>query len=321
MRRRGLPPLLLLALLAAAAHRGAGGDREADAQDEDFVGWRGESFEPADTFAADPKSQESWVELLSWEPRAYLYHGFAAHWEADHLIELVRAAPRRGAPAVATVGSGAARRTPRARPPARPPAQARPHVKKSEVVDSDTGEFMLSKERTSSGAFLRRGQTDVVASLERRLAEWTMLPVENGEPFHILHYQEGEEYTPHFDYFFESKNTENGGQRIATALLYLSDVDEGGETVFPDSKKRPTEEEKAGFSVCGQAGLAVKPRKGDCLLFWSLRPDGVTKDTFSLHAGCPVCPSGQEAGKKCNKWSATKWIRVGEHKDWGGPDA
>lgn len=47
--------------------------------------------------------------------------------------------------------------------------------------------------------------------------------------------------------------------------------------------------------------FSVKPRKGDALLFFSLKPDA-SPDEFSLHAGCPVL--------KGTKWSATKWIHV-----------
>jgi prolyl 4-hydroxylase len=46
---------------------------------------------------------------------------------------------------------------------------------------------------------------------------------------------------------------------------------------------------------------AVKPTKGDALLFFSLHPDATT-DLDSLHGSCPVI-EGQ-------KWSATKWIHV-----------
>ena len=89
------------------------------------------------------------------------------------------------------------------------------------------GGQMHHRDRTSSGTFLRRGQDEIVKRLENRIARWTKLPVENGEPFHVLHYQQGNEYTAHFDYFHDSVNAQNGGQRIATALIYLSDVDEG----------------------------------------------------------------------------------------------
>lgn len=47
--------------------------------------------------------------------------------------------------------------------------------------------------------------------------------------------------------------------------------------------------------------LAVKPEKGDALLFFSLHPDATT-DTKSLHGSCPVIEG--------EKWSATKWIHV-----------
>lgn len=77
------------------------------------------------------------------------------------------------------------------------------------------------------------------------------------------------------------------------------DVEEGGETVFPHAPLR--EGQRAGeYSECGMQGLAVKPRRGDALLFWSVNPDGST-DPDSLHGGCPVI--------RGTKWSATKWMR------------
>lgn len=85
---------------------------------------------------------------------------------------------------------------------------------------------------------------------------------------------------------------------IATVLMYLSTPEEGGETVFPSAGVKVA---GAGWSDCARAGFAVKPRKGDALLFYSLLPDG-SKDLASLHGSCPVI--------KGTKWSATKWIHV-----------
>ncbi len=57
----------------------------------------------------------------------------------------------------------------------------------------------------------------------------------------------------------------------------------------------------AGFSECAMKSLAVRPKKGDAVLFWSLRTDG-SLDRGSMHGSCPVL--------KGTKWAATKWCVV-----------
>lgn len=39
----------------------------------------------------------------------------------------------------------------------------------------------------------------------------------------ILNYVHGQKYEPHYDYFHDTVNArpENGGQRVATVLMYL----------------------------------------------------------------------------------------------------
>ncbi|PWZ07403.1 putative prolyl 4-hydroxylase 10 [Zea mays] len=89
-------------------------------------------------------------------------------------------------------------------------------------------------------------------------------------------------------------------------LRKLEVQEDGDETVFPSST---TNSSSSPFynelSECAKGGLSVKPKMGDAILFWSMKPDG-SLDPTSLHGGCPVI--------KGNKWSSTKWMRVHEYK-------
>ncbi|GMY28173.1 probable prolyl 4-hydroxylase 3 [Fagus crenata] len=211
---------------------------------------------------------EQWTEVLSWEPRAFIYHNLLSKEECEYLISL-----------------------------------ATPHMTKSTVVDSKTGRSKDSRVRTSSGMFLRRGQDKIISDIEKRIADFSFIPAEG---LQVLHYEIGQKHDPHFDYFLDEFNTKNGGQRIASLLMYLSDVEEGGEMVFLAANQNfssvPWWHE---LSECGKGGLSVKPKMGDALLFWSMRPNA-TLDPSSLHGSCPVV--------RGNKWSATKWMHVGEYK-------
>ena len=64
-----------------------------------------------------------------------------------------------------------------------------------------------------------------------------------------------------------------------------TDVEQGGETVFPASRVNSSEVPHWDeLSECAQKGLSVRPRMGDALLFWSMKPDA-TLDSTSLHGG------------------------------------
>ncbi|ONK59707.1 uncharacterized protein A4U43_C08F9540 [Asparagus officinalis] len=149
--------------------------------------------------------------------------------------------------------------------------------------------------------FLEKGQDETVARIEQRIAAWTFLPHENGEAMQILHYENGQKYEPHFDYFHDKTNQQRGGHRIATVLMYLSNVEKGGETIFPNAEGKLSQPKDDTWSECARKGYAVKPQKGDALLFFSLHLDATT-DSISLHGSCPVIEG--------EKWSATKWIHV-----------
>lgn len=248
--------------------------------EERLIGWKGETYHaekkesPHDLMhrvSEEEKARGAWIEQLSWRPRAYVYHGFMTEEECDHII-----------------------------------AVAKPSVRRSTVVDSETGKVKTDPIRTSFQTFLRRGYDPVVTAIEERLARWAMIPYENGEDMQVLKYTYGQKYDAHHDVGeLTSKSGQqlaaDGGYRVATALLYLTTVEEGGETVFPISEwiDPQRESESQSYSPCGKRGVAAKPVKGDVLLFWSV---GLTNeiDPASMHAGCPVL--------KGEKWTGTKWL-------------
>ena len=63
----------------------------------------------------------------------------------------------------------------------------------------------------------------MITKLEQRIASWSQIPVSHGEPIQVLRYEIGQEYQPHYDYFFHKGGM--GNNRIATVLMYLSDVE------------------------------------------------------------------------------------------------
>jgi prolyl 4-hydroxylase len=217
-------------------------------------------------------------------PRAFVYEGFLTDEECDHILALSKG-----------------------------------HLHKSGVVDAKTGGSTTSDIRTSTGTFISRAHDPTITAIEERIELWSQIPVDHGEALQVLRYENGQEYKAHFDYFFHKGGKRNN--RIATVLLYLSDVEEGGETVFPNTDV-PTDRDRSQYSECGNGGKSVKARKGDALLFWSMKPGGEL-DPGSSHAGCPVI--------KGVKWTATKWMHVnaiGKHGDdvhkifyEGGPQA
>ncbi|WOK93963.1 putative prolyl 4-hydroxylase 6 [Canna indica] len=224
------------------------------------------------------------VTQISWRPRIFLYKGFLSDEECDHIIKL-----------------------------------ARKKIARSMVADNESGNSIKSKVRTSSGMFLQKHQDEVITRIERRIATWTFLPEENAESIQVLRYQDGEKYEPHYDYFQDVKNQVRGGHRYATVLMYLSDVERGGETVFPNAEGASSQHKDETWSECARNGLAVKPHKGDAVLFFSLHINGTT-DPASLHGSCPVIEG--------EKWSAPKWIHVRSFDDpqepsssWGCSDA
>ncbi|KAL7156924.1 hypothetical protein ABFS83_02G041500 [Erythranthe nasuta] len=204
-------------------------------------------------------------QVLSWRPRAVYYPNFATDEQCQNVIKITKTKLR-------------------------PSSLA---LRKGETAESTKGI------RTSSGAFVSAWEdnTGTLEFIERKIARATMLPRSHGEAFNVLRYEIGQRYVSHYDSFNPAEYGPQHSQRIASFLLYLSDVEEGGETMFPFENGSNMD---IGYDYEGCIGLKVKPRRGDGLLFYSLFPNG-TIDQTSLHGSCAVV--------KGEKWVATKWIR------------
>jgi prolyl 4-hydroxylase len=166
-------------------------------------------------------------------------------------------------------------------------ALARPRLAPSTIVDPDSGKDTVSMSRSSEGMFFRLEENPLVARIDRRVSQLMGLPLENGEGLQVLRYPPGAASMPHYDFLMPT-NARNrasiarSGQRVATMVIYLNDLEEGGETVFPE------------------AGFAASPRRGAALWF-EYRNRAGQLDPRSLHAG--AAPLSGE------KWIVTKWMR------------
>ena len=109
----------------------------------------------------------------------------------------------------------------------------------------------------------------------------------------LVRYQPGQYFNWHYDAVPTTKLV-NGGQRVATLLVYLNDVPDGGRTAFRDLRAGGTDETGAPLR------LAVAPKKGRAILFSPAAADDGTPDERTLHAGEPT-----EAGE--DKWIAQLW--------------
>ncbi|WP_296405805.1 2OG-Fe(II) oxygenase, partial [Psychrobacter sp.] len=141
--------------------------------------------------------------------------------------------------------------------------------------------------RTSTSTSYQRGQTDLIKTIEARIAELLNWPIDHGEGLQLLRYEDGGEYRPHFDYFDPAQKssqivTEKGGQRLGALLMYLSEVDSGGSTRFPN------------------LNFEIRPKKGSALYFANTDLNGDI-EPLTLHAGMPVTEGV--------KYLATKWLR------------
>ncbi|CAO2643102.1 Prolyl 4-hydroxylase subunit alpha-2 [Lemmus lemmus] len=162
---------------------------------------------------------------------------------------------------------------------------AKPKLARATVRDPKTGVLTVASYRVSKSSWLEEDDDPVVARVNRRMQHITGLTVKTAELLQVANYGMGGQYEPHFDF---SRSDEQDafkrlgtGNRVATFLNYMSDVEAGGATVFPD------------------LGAAIWPKKGTAVFWYNLLRSG-EGDYRTRHAACPVLVG-------C-KWVSNKWF-------------
>lgn len=110
----------------------------------------------------------------------------------------------------------------------------------------------------------------------------------------VIRYEKDQALAPHYDAnrSADVEDSNRGGQTLATLIVYLNDVANGGTTRFPKLPAADHEQQ-----MKGERNLNIKPRKGDALLFFPADMNGIF-DERTEHEGCPAVDS---------KWIARIW--------------
>lgn len=155
------------------------------------------------------------------------------------------------------------------------------------TVSNPKDEVITSNYRTSSTSDLHYFDSPYLNYVDNKIAEFLNLYPFLGETLQAQKYNPGQYYKEHCDYFHpltkEYKTyTEWMGQRTWTFMVYLNDVEEGGETYFKHLK------------------LKVKPEQGKAIFWNNLYRNGVPNPK-TIHEATPP--------KKGDKYVITKWWR------------
>lgn len=185
-------------------------------------------------------------------------------------------------------------------------------------------DIKITNIRTSYNSF--DSHSPSADAIIQRCYQLLRIPYNNvtADGLQLVRYAEKQAYDIHTDYFpisykppnnFDPSPMGGGSNRFATVFMYLTNVEQGGETVFPHGQKLPGYEDESSFmdpsdvfpedswehamvKIC-RTSLSTKPVLGEAVLFYSQTPSGAL-DPYSEHGGCPVL--------KGDKWGANLWV-------------
>lgn len=127
--------------------------------------------------------------------------------------------------------------------------------------------------RTARDIAFAMGQNVFIDDLRRRVTSVLNLSAEHCEAPALIHYPTGGQYKVHFDtvsFGSASKFDTVSHVRAYTAILYLNDDFEGGETEFPHLK------------------TSIQPRTGRLVIWQNMAAASTALHPLSAHAGLPV---------------------------------
>ncbi|XP_065357449.1 prolyl 4-hydroxylase subunit alpha-1 [Calliphora vicina] len=166
--------------------------------------------------------------------------------------------------------------------------ETRNRMQRSQVV---RGNGSIAIETRVSQQTWVNPKTSVIANMMYKIVgAITGFDMENTETMQVANYGIGGQYEAHCDYleiynfyylFKLDYKTNYHGDRIATNMFYLADVEEGGHTVFP------------------YLDVYSKPIKGAMVMWYNLHKS-LHEDPRTLHAGCPVLKGSK---KIANIWT------------------
>ncbi|XP_047144915.1 prolyl 4-hydroxylase subunit alpha-1 isoform X2 [Hydra vulgaris] len=165
---------------------------------------------------------------------------------------------------------------------------ANPRLRPSEVIDPIIQKHVTASYRVSKNVFFDDAfeeELEISRKLRPLVEDATDLNDDFSEQLQVNNYGLGGQYEFHVDFGDPGSplDKHEHGNRIATLLIYLSDVERGGDTVFT------------------RLGLSLKPKLGDAAFWHNLYKNG-SGIYATEHASCPVV-SG-------SKWVANKWFHT-----------
>ncbi|SPP80109.1 prolyl 4-hydroxylase subunit alpha-1 [Drosophila guanche] len=134
-------------------------------------------------------------------------------------------------------------------------------------------------------------ESPIMKSIARLVAYISGFDMAGAEPMQVANYGVGGQYEPHPDYFEVNLPTSFKGDRISTSMFYLSNVEQGGYTVFT------------------KLNVFLPPIKG-ALVMWHNLHRSLDVDPRTYHAGCPVIVGSKRIGNI--------WIHSG-HQEFRRP--